>query len=287
MKRAIILSALLLASLPTFPQTIYKTDDKFSGDTHFYTESRRPELEGGSFFSRRYVDFSFHAFKQTAKVQNPYVLRVTTETPGWVFINRGESLLLKLDGGEMLRLQGDGSMNSRQIVSSDHVIEAASYQLNLETLERIGKAKSVEFRIVGDRQSITGSWQPELIADAAFFAVKGPELLGIAQAASPATLTIRSAEPQRFGVQFVAVTQSLAESLRMPVTKGVMVVSISQGSVAEKTGLRQGDVVLRFGERAISTPEDLQASVTGIVAGAKVSLRIWRAGAESDLEAQF
>lgn len=287
MIRTFLLSMLFAASQLVAAQTIYKSDDKFSGDTRFFTEERTPDLEGGSFFSMRYVYFSSHAFKKAANARRPYAILISSSTPDWVFIRSGESLILKLDGTEMLPLSGDGSMKSRSIVSSGSVREAATYTLSQTEIERIGKAKSVEFRILGDRQTITGTWQPEMIADAAFFAAKGPGLLGIDPAAAKTTSGSAGAEPQRFGVQFVAVTQPLADSLRMPAANGVMIVAITPGSIADKSGLRQGDVVLRFGDRTTSTTEDLQSSVSGVASGVKVPVRIWRNGTESDMEAQF
>ena len=110
----------------------------------------------------RYVRFDFHVFKPAEGMQKPYVVRVQTDTPNWVFINRGESLLIKLDGQEIMRLTGDGSLASREIQSADSLVESATYRVSREDPAKIGNAKVVEFRIVGAKQEITGKWRQEV-----------------------------------------------------------------------------------------------------------------------------
>lgn len=276
---------LFLGAALAMAQEIYQKEDKFSGDTHFFTQDRSPELEGGSFISGRYVYFSFHAFKKTAKVAEPYVVSVNTHTPSWVFISRGESLILKIDGNEILNLQGTGSLGSRDVWSSNHLVETATYSIPHAVLKKIGNAKSVEFRILGERQNITGTWKPDLIADAASFASKVPELLGLTT--QPTNTAGEKLEPQRLGVQFVAVPQAIADLLKMSTATGGMIMTVTPGSIAEKHGLKQGDVVLQFGEQIISTTENLQAAVSSVAAGAKVPVKVWRSAIEATVEIQF
>jgi hypothetical protein len=94
--KKLFLFALLLVPPVALAQTIYQKEDKFSGQTHYFTDLRDVDLEGGSFFTMRNVYFDFHAFKPA--IDSAYYLSARTETPDWVFISSGKSLLLKLDG---------------------------------------------------------------------------------------------------------------------------------------------------------------------------------------------
>lgn len=176
MRFASILLCATLASSGAQAQTIYENKDSFQGTTHFFTKQRSAHLEGGSFMSMRYVNFSFHLFSPSGNNIDPYVLLVSTTTPNWIFIEAGQSLILKLDGTEMLPLSGDGSAQSRTIGSSDRLEEEAVYHLTTEQLGRIAQAKKLEFRIIGQNSVITGSWGRDALADAAAFSSRGQSL---------------------------------------------------------------------------------------------------------------
>ncbi len=223
--RVLLATAWMVASLGALPsplqaQTIYHSEDKFSGGTVYNTERRDVDLEGGSFWTSRFVNFQFVAAKPTPNPDFPYTRLVVplTRTNGWVFIESGASLVLKLDGSEMMPLVGNGSLNAREAVggsSGDTVTEAAYYALTPEKLQRIAAAKSIEFRIVGDQQTITGTWHADLIADAAAFSAQAPQLLSNS-AALPLTMpsgpypsTANQSKPI-FGVGFAMYPPQLA-----------------------------------------------------------------------------
>jgi|SRR5476651_1987221 hypothetical protein len=60
--RAVALTTGLLFSDPAISQPIYQKVDTFSGVTHYFTKRRDANLEGGSFFSSRYVSFDLNGF---------------------------------------------------------------------------------------------------------------------------------------------------------------------------------------------------------------------------------
>jgi len=288
--------AILVVADTAISQEIYQKKDNFDGTTHYFTKSRDVELEGGSFISMRYAQFSFHALSPVANPQAPYFLDVHTNTPAWIFISSGGSLILKLDGQEMMTFTGPGSVGSRTVVTADSLMENALYPLSEDQLQRIGRAKKVDFRIIGDRQIITGTWKANIITDAGSLAEKGPGLLSL-QSASGATLadaaptahlhTCASTPSVKLGVAYVLVTKQLADTLHMQSVTGVVVASVQPGSVADASGVHVGDAMLRLGERPITALCDVSDTLAKVEKGSKVSIGLWRAGAESVLEAQF
>src|SRR5579871_5718097 len=145
---AIVLAAVALANASAAcAQTIYQSTDKFDGSVVYRTEQRSADLEGGSFFTERYVDFRFAATKPSANAQSPYLVAVHTQTPDWIFIAAGPSLVLKLNGSEMIPVIGNGSLSSRAVMDGGTVMEDAYYAISPDILERIAAANSVEFRI--------------------------------------------------------------------------------------------------------------------------------------------
>jgi hypothetical protein len=280
-------------------QTIYEKKDKFDGTTHYFTLDKLVKLEGGSFLSMRYVKFSFHIFNPPASPLTPYILTVNTNTPEWVFIGAGGSLILKIAGNEMLTLSGPGSLSSREVQSANSLSETAVYLLSLGDLQKIARAKSIDFRIIGDKQNITGSWKPDLIADAGAF-LKGAnasaQMATSAEAppAVPSNLALTCPPPEglvapraKFGINYAPIVKQSAELLHMQSVTGVYVASVVPGSVAETTGIHRGDVVLQINGKSIATICDVPAALIGTEKGSIVPVLLWRDSAEAVLQAQF
>ena len=132
-------------------------------------------MEGGSFVSMRYVHFTLGGFKPFIE-KTPYEIEVMTRTQEWVFIKSGGSLALKLDG-KIVVLSGEGSINSRR-QSLGALEEHATYTISYDQLQAIGAAKTIEFRILGNNQTITGNLKPEGVLSFQYFAQKAPEMIG-------------------------------------------------------------------------------------------------------------
>jgi hypothetical protein len=242
MNKFLVAVFFLTTSFLALGQDIFKKEDKFTGSTHFFTKPVEVELEGGSFFSRRYVYLDIHGVKPSAKPSAPYFLTIRMETPDWVFVPQGESLLLKIDDGEITRIFGDGGINSRQIQGPSNVSEIVSYPVTRDLLQRIGQAKKVEFRVVGQRQTVTGAWAAQSLLDAAEFAKVGPTLMDLNGTAGLQQAIPTSADaklPKKLGIQFVAVTQEIAAAAKINKAVGVIVVAVAPNSVAEQAGIAQ------------------------------------------------
>ena len=85
------------------------------------------------------------------------------------------------------------------------------------------------------------------------------------------------------GVTLQEITPELAQALELPDSQGVLITDISPESPAEKAGLEQGDVILRFDNKRMNSPRQLRLAVGSSLPGSEKSLTLWRAGAEKVL----
>ncbi|MBI4591698.1 MAG: Do family serine endopeptidase [Candidatus Rokubacteria bacterium] len=86
------------------------------------------------------------------------------------------------------------------------------------------------------------------------------------------------------GVSVQPLTPELAKSFGAKETKGVLIADVIQDSPANKAGLQAGDIILEFDGRKIETPPDLQRTVGLTPAGKSAQVKLWREGAEKQVE---
>ena len=89
----------------------------------------------------------------------------------------------------------------------------------------------------------------------------------------------------RLGVSIQEVNQAMADSFKLDKPEGALVADIDQGSAAEKSGLKVGDVIRRFNGEPIVASADLSAQIGQSVPGDQVKLEVWRAGKAEQLTA--
>jgi Do/DeqQ family serine protease len=82
------------------------------------------------------------------------------------------------------------------------------------------------------------------------------------------------------GVSLQPLNDDLAQALGAPKGKGVVVARILPGGPAEKAGLLQNDVIMRFGEAAVEDLQQLQRLVGDAPVDRPVTLRVLRQGKE-------
>jgi serine protease Do len=87
----------------------------------------------------------------------------------------------------------------------------------------------------------------------------------------------------RIGVMIQEVNKELADSFGLSKPQGALVASIEKGGPADKAGLEAGDVILRFNDKPVAQSSDLPRLVGNTKPGSKVSLQVWRAGANKEL----
>ncbi|MFC4021654.1 trypsin-like peptidase domain-containing protein [Micromonospora sp. GCM10011542] len=73
---------------------------------------------------------------------------------------------------------------------------------------------------------------------------------------------------------------SLGVSVNMAEGGGAMVAAVTPGSAAEKAGIQRGDVITRFGDKAVNDSDDLVGAVQAGKVGDRVEVQFKRNGAE-------
>ncbi len=78
------------------------------------------------------------------------------------------------------------------------------------------------------------------------------------------------------GGQNVVLPRRVARFFALPAEKGVLVVSVEPDSPAQQAGLRQGDVIVRYGDHPITGIDDLHRLLTEEQVGMRAAMTILR-----------
>ncbi len=78
------------------------------------------------------------------------------------------------------------------------------------------------------------------------------------------------------GVRIQEVTKEIAEVEGLKEPKGALVASVSEGSPADKSGLKAGDIILEFDGKKIDSMRRLPKEVGNTAVGKQVIVKIWR-----------
>jgi len=99
---------------------------------------------------------------------------------------------------------------------------------------------------------------------------------------TPHLLTPGAASGGELGIQAIQVEGQLADYFG--VHQGVLVASVTQGSTAEKAGLKAGDVITRVGDAIVATPQDVSMQLR-MARGKTLPLSVTRDHREMTLNA--
>ncbi|MFP4688000.1 MAG: Do family serine endopeptidase [bacterium] len=84
------------------------------------------------------------------------------------------------------------------------------------------------------------------------------------------------------GVMIQKLTAEMAEKFEHD--KGVLIAEVVENGPAEKSGLRQGDLIIEFDGETVTSPHDLQRKVTARTIGDEVTVTVDRAGEIIELQ---
>ncbi len=82
----------------------------------------------------------------------------------------------------------------------------------------------------------------------------------------------------RLGVSIGSISRDAAEAFGLTKAQGALVSSVEKDSAAEKAGVKDRDIILKFDGKPINESSDLPRLVTAVKPGAKVPLEVWRDG---------
>jgi serine protease Do len=86
------------------------------------------------------------------------------------------------------------------------------------------------------------------------------------------------------GVGVAPVDQRMVKDLRLPDAEGVLILKIFEASPAEKSKLKEMDVIRKINLRPVKSSEDLIQEVASLRAGASIQLEVFREGQKMDIE---
>ncbi|MCM8762195.1 MAG: PDZ domain-containing protein, partial [Candidatus Omnitrophica bacterium] len=78
------------------------------------------------------------------------------------------------------------------------------------------------------------------------------------------------------GVYMQPMDEELATSFGLKEMKGALVSSVIPGSPAEKAGIQEGDIILKFDGKDVKDMQDLQMKVANTPVDKKVQVVVWR-----------
>ncbi|HSQ82722.1 MAG TPA: DegQ family serine endoprotease [Casimicrobiaceae bacterium] len=87
----------------------------------------------------------------------------------------------------------------------------------------------------------------------------------------------------RIGVQIQEVSKEAAAAFGLKQPIGALVNGVESNGPAGKAGIEVGDIILKVDGRDVGSSNDLPRIITAIHPGTKVSLTIWRKGAQKDI----
>ncbi len=85
------------------------------------------------------------------------------------------------------------------------------------------------------------------------------------------------------GVLLQPLDEELAQSFGRKDTKGALISKVMPGTPAERVGLQEGDIILRFDGSEVKDIQDLQMKVAATPVGKKTSVVVWRDNKEISL----
>jgi len=89
--------------------------------------------------------------------------------------------------------------------------------------------------------------------------------------------------PIWFGFKVQDITPSIAQSLRLDRTDGVIVSFIQEGGPAEEAGMKRGDIIVEIDEQIVKDTDDAEIAVSDSRIGEVLSIEIIREGQEKEL----
>jgi S1-C subfamily serine protease len=113
------------------------------------------------------------------------------------------------------------------------------------------------------------------------------KLAGEVAAKLPSGPTATAAPPPRFGVGVTDLAPSVAEGLGHPGLTGAQVIQCLGGSLADKAGIKLGDIIYEFDGTAVANAKALVAAVAAAPAGKAVSVKLLRGKQDLVVQVQF
>ena len=87
----------------------------------------------------------------------------------------------------------------------------------------------------------------------------------------------------RIGVQIQELTKESADAFGLKQANGALVNGVEKDGPSAKAGVESGDIILKVDGRDVRSSNDLPRIITAIRPGTKITLTVWRKGAQKDI----
>ena len=87
----------------------------------------------------------------------------------------------------------------------------------------------------------------------------------------------------RIGVQIQELSKEAAEAFGLKQANGALVNGVEKDGPAAKGGVETGDIIVKVDGRDVHSSNDLPRIITAIRPGTKITLTVWRKGAQKDI----
>jgi membrane-associated protease RseP (regulator of RpoE activity) len=160
---------------------------------------------------------------------------------------------------------------------------AVDPELIRKYLELTKKAQALLLKNPRDPAAVKEAQQ--LMAEAREILFKAAGGAGIAVPPLMPDLGGRVPERPRLGIRMEKVTPVLAEQLGLEKNRGIVVTAVTEGSAAEKAGLKAHDIILEFAGKAVSdNTDEFALLVNEVKTGEKVNAVVLRKGKKVDVK---
>jgi serine protease Do len=88
----------------------------------------------------------------------------------------------------------------------------------------------------------------------------------------------------RIGVQIQELTKESADAFGLKQANGALVNGVEKDGPSAKAGVETGDIILKVDGRDVRSSNDLPRIITAIRPGTKITLTVWRKGAQKDIQ---
>ena len=89
------------------------------------------------------------------------------------------------------------------------------------------------------------------------------------------------------GIQYVGLTEQVARTYQLPVSRGVVIAGIDPSGPAAQAGLRPGDILTKLGNSPITTDLDMQRLLRGKSPGDPLLFTALRGGRTLTIKARL
>jgi len=111
--------------------------------------------------------------------------------------------------------------------------------------------------------------------------------INMAKAIYPQLIESGTVERGFLGLVPQDITASMAEHLGLKDTKGVIISEITEGSAADKAGLKHNDVILEFNGKPVESEDKFRRRVAMLKPGTRVKIVVWCDGKRKTLTAKL